>query len=141
MKIKILRSWIAIGLILAKVIVMVWAFILCQSLIYTSNQLISILSVLLPLSGTQITLIYKHYFGKMQTKQERSKTKVSPMHFILGVGILLAYLILLLGVLTSHQPSEDIVDVQKLIGVVETVVGVYVGLIVTNLYKTAETEI
>jgi hypothetical protein len=127
-------------------------FIMLEILFYTYNggfskgEALSVISFILPLFMVYITAMVKNtasepYIEVKQAKGKNMERKIKPNFKTMTYLIFPIYLLAIFLIIRA-KPMQffTITDMQAAIGIVESGLGVYIGIIVFSLFKPAETE-
>jgi hypothetical protein len=133
-------------MILSKMVIMMEILFYTYNGGFSKGEALSVISFILPLFMVYITAMVKNtaadpYIEAKGTKGKNTERKIQPNFKTMTYLIFPIYL-LAIFLIVRAKPMQffTITDMQASIGIVESGLGVYVGIIVFSLFKPAENE-
>lgn len=135
-----LKDRLAYILFAAKFGVIVWTFFMWMTKGYNFQQLTEILAILIPLFSVHMTIIIKDYLENKEHKKQVGIHIRKPLVFF-SQTLPIGYTIYMLLVI-AMVPGQDkaFAQMKTLLGVGETIFGVYLGMIISTLFKAVNVE-
>lgn len=138
MKIGNVRRTVMYILFVGKITIIIWSFLIWLAKGYSTNEVLSIISIISPLLGAHLGVIIQFYFQKNYKEFkggdiifEGTQTFLS---FLIPI-IYITYMTLIL-LLKPIGVIEEFENVKTFITIGETTFGLYLGVIITRLYST-----
>ena len=147
-----LKNIVFVFLLVTKLIVIgyVWTLSPSQAGGYTGSEVVSLVSILIPVFMAYFALMFSDYFGKeghlirnLPKKDNRVRSKFRNLTFIVFPLYLVALLYVIsmrpLGIIsagdTPEEMTESFKEVQQYITLIEASFGVYIGKIISVLFR------
>jgi len=143
MKEQTLKTWIFILLILGKLFIVLYLYIKTAVGGLTQAEAITAGAIILPLFVAYLTVVLEDFFRNpyKQDKTDKKQPKLEPIR-VKGSVVIATFTIIPLYVLgfwivlniASHD-AQFSKSLPKVLAVIESVLGVYVGIIIKSLFK------
>ncbi len=140
MKESIVKNIILVFMLIGKIAVLGWIMIHYSTHGLTKSETFSAISLVIPVFAVYLTVMVKDALATMYIdKRKKTERKVKYSILIIALIIFPLYVLLIMGAIgqTARGNFEE-VDLQKAIGIIESAFGIYIGQLITTLFRAGD---